>query len=685
MLIFNDTQMRKITSDILLTTTPPTPSYLNLYTIALNNITAVQGQKAAALIVDDANSIFYDNYKDIISSYSDERKYIDGSYYTAYSNSDLLDAAQQVNNCAHFPTSPIWVNLQPKVLSSNNGSPLLSFGTIESGSYNAFLSADNVLKSGFNSPFGNQTTASTGAITGGPVYLVPVTGGTGTSFTTGDIIFIYLSNVSLLGIITGTTANDISFTLLVTPTSMATLSTGSTVKNFSSGFSNSDREGTTTSYAPEVMAYYKSFIDPHAVSWKTSLNNQLAALNSNSATGTDNTNNQTAITNINNAITDINTWQAAPNTGVGTGRYGNTLLATLESLRTSRITQNSTRVTQITTALGSVSQLPDGTYSGTGYFYNLFYWIDIRVNRTGTLTQYYGYDLTILALQQKYDLLVGQMSIYNTYFLVSALYSSAQQSQVVTAPDVSGSLNDKYFFISTTDSDYYVWFNVNDEGTNPNRATGVYSNINFIAQSPGIIGNSISITFDGLTSIGQIVDAWNLANVSNQVVYYGNILISDIPPAGSITLTGAFDRQSVQVNLITNETANNIAILIADAINSASTSGNFSSPVPVGNTVIIDNSVKGYTLNVTGDVDSGFTISTLVTGYSPIKTGLNIVLGVFDSTGFSVSDSVSILDDTLITTTAAVVSVVGELVTLNIGSIPNYTIPNNARLVKQLN
>src|SRR6185437_5640540 len=60
-----------------------------------------------------------------------------------------------------------------------------------------------------------------------------------------------------------------------------------------------------------------------------------------------------------------------------------------------------------------------------------------------------------------------------TIYVSSTTYCTYQQTTVVCVADVSGSLNNTYFYISAIDvttmaeKDLYVWFNINGGGTDP--------------------------------------------------------------------------------------------------------------------------------------------------------------------------------------------------------------------------
>jgi hypothetical protein len=74
----------------------------------------------------------------------------------------------------------------------------------------------------------------------------------------------------------------------------------------------------------------------------------------------------------------------------------------------------------------------------------------------------------------------------------SPVVTGAEEVQsITTVADVSGSLNNTYFFINSRNFDYYVWFNVGGAGSNP---------------APGPIGIEVSIpTNSSATSIASAI------------------------------------------------------------------------------------------------------------------------------------------------------------------------------------
>lgn len=77
--------------------------------------------------------------------------------------------------------------------------------------------------------------------------------------------------------------------------------------------------------------------------------------------------------------------------------------------------------------------------------------------------------------------------------------------------------------------------------TIPSKAASfVYQNVTYTAVTPGANSNLIMLTFDGTSTIAQIITLWNQAHTMNQVMSNA-VDPSVIPTAGQIMLAGGFD------------------------------------------------------------------------------------------------------------------------------------------------
>lgn len=71
------------------------------------------------------------------------------------------------------------------------------------------------------------------------------------------------------------------------------------------------------------------------------------------------------------------------------------------------------------------------------------------------------------------------------------------------------------------------------------KATITYSDVIFLADVAGANGNDIFLQFDGISDIDTIVNAWNIANVGNEVSHNG--VGTDVLNASTIRLTSGYN------------------------------------------------------------------------------------------------------------------------------------------------
>ena len=94
---------------------------------------------------------------------------------------------------------------------------------------------------------------------------------------------------------------------------------------------------------------------------------------------------------------------------------------------------------------------------------------------------------------------------------------------------------------------HYAWFTVYFASalSGGARAAGAYEGVVYLASTIGEIGNEISLVFDGVKNIGEVVGEWNFAHPDNQVTHNANDVLV-IPTAYTVDLVGG-------VNQIENE------------------------------------------------------------------------------------------------------------------------------------
>ena len=427
-LTFTDDQVRTVSGEVL-----SIPALIT--TLTAQKVQATQG-KADTLTKDEGNQAFYDFYKNTAISYHDELKNINGLARAPYLDSVLDDSAQQKAGNLHYPASPIWTAMLPKVIDANNGLPTTPFSPYENDQLTKVFDLIDLLKNGFTDGALDDT-LTTAYVIGQDIEVD--TGG----FVVGQRIVIDDSNVSLLAEVVAvnppstTGAEDLEITVLSDPN--VVLGIGARVRNFHPGFTDAEREGTSTPYAPEVLQFWSDELDSEVQDWENSLDGQLAALGTLDPGGVENTDRDDAITDVNAAKTAIDTWQTAPDTGVGIGRFGDTALAPLESKITDRQSEAPARAAAILGFVGSVSQTPDGAYSGTGHYYSLFKWVDFRISKAGgTLFAFYNFDLVLKFIDNQILTATNKKAEFDATLLVLKLAEDADGTNFVTLEDVTG-------------------------------------------------------------------------------------------------------------------------------------------------------------------------------------------------------------------------------------------------------
>ena len=188
-----------------------------------------------------------------------------------------------------------------------------------------------------------------------------------------------------------------------------------------------------------------------------------------------------------------------------------------------------------------------------------------------------------------------------------------QSTQVQTVPDVSGSLTGTYFTISSADNvtNYYVWMNVNNTGTDPavSGATGIRVNLITNATADQVataISNAVN-GFNGDFGAGYSVNTVTITNSAVGVATpaaagtSGFTVTTIIPGVDANVITSVASSSGVQVGSIITDTGGAIPAFT------------YVTAIGLGNITISNNatsSVTGDTLNF----DAGINFNTTATG-----------------------------------------------------------------------
>ena len=435
MLSFTDSQIKETTGQIL-----AAPQKL-----AIQDTTKQQANdsKAGYKDLDDANKVYTTQDISIISDYHTEYKNLTGTQKTNPSETTIVAGGRLDQGNAYFPDTtnpPVWVNFQPKVAPEVLGNPTSTVTTDEKSIGTRLNSWITLLETGFTSPDGSLTSACEYATA------TTVTVDFDPGFTVGDSILI--TDSAAAAFITGTVKtitpsidpllpSTLEFTI---KNSAGTFSAG-TIDNFNTGFSMGQREnGGVAAGMGAYLDFLKSSIDAEVTSWASDLTAEISALADNQAPEPYKTQNITASTNATGTKATLTTWQAKPATGTGVSRYGAPLDATITPLITSRGVQITARKTEIETALGTVTQGADGSYTGSGMYFKFFDNVNIRINKTaGTLRQYYQQSTIGSALDQQSGLTKSTSSRDSQTFLVRTFTADADGTNIIQLNDV-GSL-----------------------------------------------------------------------------------------------------------------------------------------------------------------------------------------------------------------------------------------------------
>lgn len=426
---FTDDQLRELTGKVL--------AAPDIIASLVQDKGKAIDKKNGYLDVDNANKVYTDNFDAIIDAYNNEIKYLDGLTRADYSPALIEAAGKLAPGNVHFPESPIWVNFPPKLIPSNQGLPTSAFPTTENSVFALINPKLNLLKNGWTDGSNSDTTATSFV-----ANKVEVTTG---GFSVGQkVIFIDGSNflygtiasVNTPPAIVGTQTLEI----ITIYGDSSGISTGATVKNFHPGWNLTQRDsGTGASLGDSAfMAAQKAGIDPDPATWKTYLQAEKAALASNDAIGPEKAQIQAATALVDSHIATITTWQGYPDIGVGTSRFGTNLPA-LETAIAARPGEITSRISEITAAYGSVNQAGDGTYTGSGQYFNFFDNLNMRVNKTsGSLRNFYQMDLIISVFDEQIAQAQAQADRDNATFNIKTFTANADGTNIVKVNNVTG-------------------------------------------------------------------------------------------------------------------------------------------------------------------------------------------------------------------------------------------------------
>lgn len=403
----------------------------------------IQVEKDNQFDLDQQNKIFTDHWIGVLVSYYTERERLNKDVNTLYAESFIQSGGKILP--PHYDAT-IWANLVPKLIDDLIGLPVSVSGTpSEDERIIAVDDAIDKLINGFTSG-ALDTTLDTAYTIGSGV--ISINSGT---LNPGDFIIIDSGSDSMYALVgasggfcTPTATPDTeaqcaielgvwTATINITPLSTdKNFSGGARVRNFHAGFTNAERghQG-APNYAFDVMEHFEGVINTESVSWRTNLNTQKIAVEGNEDTIPANIITiDAAVVDLTAVILDIDTWTPLVIIDVN-GKFTDTQITLLSDNTTLRTTQRATRIAQIITSLGPLTQAPDGTMAGSGVYAKLYEFVSIRIAQSGgTLTGFNSADLGVKHFDTKIDNAQNQLNEYNNNFAISLIIADTVVSQV---------------------------------------------------------------------------------------------------------------------------------------------------------------------------------------------------------------------------------------------------------------
>lgn len=412
----------------------------------------LNAQQTALLNVDNANAAFYNPPYAQAALYETEGEQINGSISATYTNGTISpyvagDMSTSANTpgavgATFFPST--YSGLVPDPIPAING---IAHPTGTDARYEGNIITNSLINQGLsqsinlieNGITGTATasTTTTGSIAGGVIVSATVTVASILNFHAND--YLYINQSSHSGVYQIISVGVGSLTIKSVFPSASGFTTGAAVNNTVVGFSEGERESLVSVSYQEILTNVSTAISGFVTEWYGKVNNQITALTAQQETrSTQMTQNAAALSADNTALSTINAWIALPNTGVS-GKYASASLSPLITLISTREGFATGRITDITTALGSVV-VTGNTFSGVAGspYYERYKWLNNRINRiSGSATRYFqanngmGY-LTTLSTNN--DML---QTDYSAFFLTKAI-AVLDGTNIIQLKDYSG-------------------------------------------------------------------------------------------------------------------------------------------------------------------------------------------------------------------------------------------------------
>jgi hypothetical protein len=386
--------------------------------------------------------LFFTEENSKADAYQNERRWLDGVTANPILFSEVDASAQRETGNIFFPAD--WRNFPPKVSDSSNGDTATTSTDSE----------DDVLNDTFNN---NGLLALTDFVqngqTGGVGDTLRLSYSGGTSLeadlgnqTPGNLILVYgggksalLRVVNVVTVPNGSPPPDDFFTVNVTIViaTDGTIPAGGTIAQTFS-FSNAERNDPATSPYPNVLNSLLTSIKTRVDLWDDAVENQELNLQVNLDSNPDN---DDAETDAGTARTVISTWIALPDTG-STGsdsKLTDNNLASIETEAADRNTFRPSRISQIDSSLGVVSQDDQGKVTGNGIYWTRFESISVLINALdGPLAQFYNLDVTASVSNSQLDNAKTKIRLFSTKVLTVKLAENPTGNNIIEVTDATG-------------------------------------------------------------------------------------------------------------------------------------------------------------------------------------------------------------------------------------------------------
>lgn len=390
---------------------------------------------------DNNIKIFFDKFnEEQADNYFTEAQYLDGRTFTSLTETDIDNSARRLVGNIFFPTDGSWLNFQPEANAPSNGEPTAPAGTF-AGNELDILSRNfdnfgiepiiDFILNGQSSGVSDDTTVD--PFSGGNGVTIEVTNG---GQTVNNLVVIDNGSDSALCRITATLTAPFRITVDTIIDPSGTLGAGSTVRENIAGYSNADRNTLTPAFGANVLVGLKDELIQAVLDWESPVVNGSTAINANTraeiiAPGG-------AKETTDNTKSIIDTWQAKSDTGADGKLVDGNIDSIEDEANFRRVTYISGRTTDIVTELGSVSSASNGTFSGSGVFFDRFNQINSRINLAGgPLSEFYEKDTAINGLTQIQTTAQNQLDTFNTELVVQLIVGGGQDSTTITVTDAS--------------------------------------------------------------------------------------------------------------------------------------------------------------------------------------------------------------------------------------------------------